>query len=131
MVTEVRKVYFGATDLIDALSAFREEHSDFLPAGRIFIRGVAKSGMLRVQVGMTYGGTTQNAIFDIGEADVLRAVIHACEGLNIPLPRIGEKSISGSAKGVCLTIRIDPDTDSKNHHVRLGDFMGAKRLDTA
>ena len=131
MVTEVRKVYFGSADLIDALSAFRDAHADFLPAGRIFIRGVAKSGMLRVQVGMTYGEKTQNAIFDIGAADVLRTIIHACERLNIPLPRIGKKSIAGSVQGVCLTIKIDPDTPDKDHHVRLGDFAGAKRLDPA
>ncbi|MEM6413790.1 MAG: hypothetical protein AAF720_03955 [Pseudomonadota bacterium] len=130
MVTEVRKIHFGSDDLIEALTTFREQHIDFLPAGRIYIRGVARNGMLRVQVGMTYGARTQNAIFDISDSDVLRVVIHACENLNIPMPRIGEKTISGSEKGICLQIKIDPNASPKDHHVRLGDFLGAKRLET-
>ncbi|MEO0400094.1 MAG: hypothetical protein AAF224_11820 [Pseudomonadota bacterium] len=131
MVTEVRQINFGSADLIDALVAFRESHADFLPAGRIFIRGVAKSGMLRIQVSMNYGEKAQNAIFDIGDSDVLRVVIHACEVLEIPMPRMGKKSIAGSVKGVCLTIKVDPDAMDKSHDIGLGEFSGARRLDMA
>ena len=79
---------------------------------------------------MSYGRSQQSAAFDIGAEDVLRVLINACSGQGIPVPRNGEKSLVGGAKGVCLNIKIDPaaNPDSAKNSVSLDGFNRARAL---
>ncbi|MEO1015013.1 MAG: hypothetical protein AAFX08_07470 [Pseudomonadota bacterium] len=131
MVQEVRHLFFTSQEIVDALDAYRGMHEAFLPSGDITLKGVAKDGAVRVEVRMVYGVRVQLAVFDIAANDVLRALICACRGLGIPLPKEGKKSLSGSAAGVALKIKVDIATRSVGNMVQLDTFETARQLEAS
>ncbi len=131
MVQEVRHLFFTGQEVIDALEAYRAMHEAFLPAGDIGVKGVAKDGAVRVEVRMVYGVRVQPAVFDIAADDVLRALICACRGHGIPLPKQGKKSLTGSAAGVALKIKVDIASRSSGNMVQLDKFESAKQLEAS
>ena len=128
MVRELRQLTFAPSEVSDALELYRGQHPDFLPAGGINVRGVARDGALRVRVSMNYGNTRQYAVFDIAASDVVRALVCACVDMGIPIPSSGEKSLSGSTQGVRLNIRIDGAGKIKENRVALDQFSGAREI---
>ena len=128
MVQEVRQLTFSPAELAEALTEYRRLHQDFLPAGEIWVKGMAKDGALRVRVTMAYGGSQQSAFFDINAPDVVRALVCACQVLQIPVPQKGKKSLVGSSSGVSLKIKVEDTGRNLSNKVELNDFAGAREL---
>ncbi|MBI1391831.1 MAG: hypothetical protein GC152_03715 [Alphaproteobacteria bacterium] len=131
MVQEVRHLFFTTKEVIDALDGFRARHKEFLPAGVIRLKGVAKDGSVRVEIDMSYGVRSQRGSFDIASNDVLRSLICACSDLGIPLPREGKKSLAGSVAGVVLKVRVDLAAFAEGNDVSLDAFEHATPLEKA
>ena len=131
MVQEVRHLFVTGGEVVEALGGFRARHPDFLPAGNVRLRGVAKDGSVRVDVEMNYGLKAQRGSFDIASDDVLRCLICACADLCIPLPREGKKSLSGSVAGIALKVRVDLTAPPEARAVALDAFTSARRIETA
>ena len=128
MVRELRQIMFAPQDVAAALRVYRDAYPDFLPAGKIRVKGISRDGAVRIEMLMSYGKTDQSALFDIPADDSLRALIAACAELGVPLPRGGRKTLSGAAKGLTLTIMLDPLAREGGTEVALEQFAQPRRL---
>jgi hypothetical protein len=106
MPTELRKIVFSNSELIDAIEGFARHTKKSMPAGKVV--GCRVDGKDRITIALSVHhpaeGSKHTVTFD--HASIAAALIRFCMEKKIPMPRTAEKSVERSGDGVALTLKI-------------------------
>ncbi|MCC7046093.1 MAG: hypothetical protein IT562_05205 [Alphaproteobacteria bacterium] len=92
MAREFHQIMFSLDEVMRAVTAYRRNHADFLPAGTIK-RHVLSGSKLTLSIELTYAGNRQILDFALDATQLTDPIIKFCAENNIAVPRADRRNI--------------------------------------
>jgi len=106
MPSELRRIVFSESEIIEALDRFAKATRHAMPAGKITACRIDSKSALSATLTVQHmaEGSTHTVRFD--NASIAAALIRYCIEKKIPIPRASEKSVEAQGPGVALILNL-------------------------
>lgn len=92
MAREFHQIVFSLDEVMRAVSAYRRNHPDFLPAGTVK-RHVLSGTKLTLSIELTYAGNRQIMDFVLDASQLADPIVKFCAENNIAVPRADRRNM--------------------------------------
>ncbi|MCC6467331.1 MAG: hypothetical protein IT563_03330 [Alphaproteobacteria bacterium] len=92
MAREFHQIVFSLEEVMRAVTAYRRNHADFLPAGTIK-RHVLSGSKLTLSIELNYSGNRQILDFSLDATQLADPIVKFCAENNIAVPRADRRSM--------------------------------------